>query len=198
MTVKLTVHNSGLTYDAGSASRLCSRRTVSTASLVTTITLYVHANSYCRRFCNIAEESTESTLGKFVMVVWLFLLLVITSSYTASLSTILTVQQLSTGITGLESLVSSGLPIGYQAGSFAYSYMRDNLNIHPSRLVSLVSSEEYESALKRGPADGGVVAIIDETPYVELFLSRQNDYGTVGKPFMKRGWGFVSYLYSIH
>ncbi|PIN14938.1 Glutamate-gated kainate-type ion channel receptor subunit GluR5 [Handroanthus impetiginosus] len=93
------------------------------------------------------NESTVSTLGRIVMIVWLFLLLVITSSYTASLSSILTVRQLSTGITGIESLISSGLPIGYQVGSFAYNYMINSLNIHPSRLVCLASLEEYESAL---------------------------------------------------
>ncbi|KAG6387005.1 hypothetical protein SASPL_152187 [Salvia splendens] len=136
-------------------------------------------------------ESTVSAAGKLVMVVWLFLLLVITSSYTASLSSILTVQQLSTSITGLDSLITSGLPIGYQVGSFAYTYMTNNLNIHPSRLISLGSPEEYEAALKRGPGNGGVAAIVDETPYVELFLSKQKDYGMAGQPFTKSGWGFA-------
>ncbi|KAK6120624.1 hypothetical protein DH2020_045636 [Rehmannia glutinosa] len=115
----------------------------------------------------------------------------ITSSYTASLSSILTVEQLSTCITGLDSLISSGLPIGYQVGSFAYSYMINSLNIHPSRLVSLGSPKEYESALRRGPTNGGVAAIVDEIPYVELFLSKQTDFGIVGQPFTKSGWGFA-------
>ncbi|KAI3465634.1 hypothetical protein Pfo_022297 [Paulownia fortunei] len=136
-------------------------------------------------------ENIVSTLGRIVMVVWLFLLLVITSSYTASLSSILTVQQLSTCITGVDSLISSGLPIGYQVGSFSYSYMSNYLNIHPSRLVSLGSPEEYESALRRGPTNGGVAAIVDEIPYVELFLSQQTDFEIVGQPFRKSGWGFA-------
>ncbi|KAG8364598.1 hypothetical protein BUALT_Bualt18G0013900 [Buddleja alternifolia] len=137
------------------------------------------------------REKVVSTLGKFVMVVWLFILLVITSSYTASLSSILTVQQLSTPITGINSLISSGLPIGFQVGSFAYSYMMDSLDIHRSRLVSLGSPEEYESALRRGPTNGGVAAIVDEIPYVELFLSKQSDFGIVGQTFTRSGWGFA-------
>lgn len=112
------------------------------------------------------------------MVVWLFLLLVITSSYTASLSSILTVQKLSTSITG----------------SFAYSYMCDSMSVHPSRLISLSSPEEYESAMRRGPANGGVAAVVDEIPYVELFLSKRSDFGIVGQPFSRSGWGFVSSL----
>ncbi|XP_009765707.1 glutamate receptor 3.7 isoform X2 [Nicotiana tabacum] len=137
------------------------------------------------------QENTVSTLGRMVMVVWLFLLLVITSSYTASLTSILTVQQLSSPITGIESLITSSSFIGYQVGSFAYSYLRDNLNISPSRLISLRSPEEFESALRRGSGNGGVMAIVDELPYVELFLQNRTDFGIIGRPFTKSGWGFA-------
>lgn len=126
------------------------------------------------------------------MLVWLFLLLVVTSSYTASLTSILTVQQLSSSITGMDSLIANKWPIGYQVGSFVYAYLRDNFNIPPSRLVSLRSPEEYESALRLGPRKrGGVAAIVDELPYVELFLANRTDFGIIGQPFTKRGWGFV-------
>lgn len=126
------------------------------------------------------------------MVVWLFLLMVITASYTASLTSILTIQQLSSPITGIDSLITSNWPIGYQVGSFAYDYLSESLHIPQSRLVSLGSPEEYERALRRGPNNGGVAAIIDELPYVELFLSKQSDFGIIGQPFTRSGWGFVS------
>ncbi|KAA8524600.1 hypothetical protein F0562_011023 [Nyssa sinensis] len=128
-----------------------------------------------------------------VMVAWLFLLLVITSSYTASLTSILTVQQLSSSITGIDSLIASNWPIGYQVGSFAYGYMTDSLYIPRSRLVPLGSPEEYDRALRQGPSNGGVAGIIDELPYVELFLSKQTDFdfGIIGQPFTKNRWGFA-------
>nr|GMD38471.1 glutamate receptor 3.7-like isoform X1 [Ipomoea batatas] len=138
------------------------------------------------------SENTISTLGRMVMLVWLFLLLVVTSSYTASLTSILTVQQLSSSITGMDSLTASNSPIGYQVGSFVYAYMRDNFNIPPSRLVQLRSPEEYASALRLGPGKrGGVAAIVDELPYIELFLANRTDFGIIGQPFAKKGWGFV-------
>ncbi|KAJ6401315.1 hypothetical protein OIU84_016684 [Salix udensis] len=65
------------------------------------------------------------------------------------------------------------------------------LYIPRSRLVSLGSPEEYESALRRGPSDGGVAAIVDELLYVELFLSKQKDFGIIGQPFTRAGWGFA-------
>ncbi|XAR55391.1 hypothetical protein NMG60_11035451 [Bertholletia excelsa] len=137
------------------------------------------------------QEKTVSTLGRIVMVIWLFLLLVITSSYTASLTSILTLEQLAPSITGIDSLIASDSPIGYQVGSFAHRYLAESLYIPESRLVSLGSPEEYDRALRLGPTNGGVAAIVDELPYVELFLSGQTDFAIVGQPFTKSGWGFA-------
>lgn len=131
------------------------------------------------------------------MMVWLFLLMVITSSYTASLTSILTIQQLSSPITGIDSLIASNERIGFQVGSFAESYMTDSLNIHPSRLVSLKTPDEYERQLLLGPANGGVAAIVDELPYVELFLANRSDFGIIGDMFTKNGWGFVSDFFVV-
>ncbi|KAI8551919.1 hypothetical protein RHMOL_Rhmol06G0224500 [Rhododendron molle] len=112
--------------------------------------------------------------------------------YTASLTSILTVQQLTSQIEGIESLISSSDPIGYQDGSFAYNYMIGELNIAPSRLKSLKSLEEYASALQLGPKKGGVAAIVDELPYIELFMYTTNcQFRTVGQEFTKSGWGFA-------
>jgi hypothetical protein len=132
-----------------------------------------------------------STLGRFVLIIWLFVVLIINSSYTASLTSILTVQQLSTGIQGLDSLLSSNDPIGYQVGSFARSYMMDELGVPASRLREL-AIDGYADSLQRGPSNGGVAAIVDELPYVELFLSTNCQFRTVGQEFTKSGWGFVS------
>ena len=139
-----------------------------------------------------------STLGRFVLIIWLFVVLIINSSYTASLTSILTVQQLTSRIEGIDSLVSSNEPIGIQDGSFARNYLMDELNIAGSRLVILKSQQEYSTALQLGPKNGGVAAIVDELPYIELFLSSTNcKFRTVGQEFTKSGWGFVSTIYII-
>lgn len=137
------------------------------------------------------RENTVSTLGRFVLLIWLFVVLIINSSYTASLTSMLTVQQLSSGIDGLDSLISSKDAIGYQVGSFAKNYMIENLNIRASRLVALGGPDEYARMLDLGPKAGGVAAIVDELPYVQLFLSKYCRFQTVGQEFTKSGWGFV-------
>lgn len=133
-----------------------------------------------------------STLGRLVLIIWLFVVLIINSSYTASLTSILTVQQLSSPIKGIESLRSSDEPIGYQVGSFAKHYLTEELRISKSRLVALGSPEEYAIALQKGPKNGGVAAVVDERAYIEIFLSSQCKFRIVGQEFTKTGWGFVS------
>lgn len=128
-----------------------------------------------------------------MLILWLFTVLVINSSYTASLTSILTVQQLSSRIQGIDSLTTSWEPIGIQDGSFVYRYLVDDLHVAESRLRVLKGEDEYIRALERGPSGGGVAAIIDELPYVEFFLSNTRcQFTTVGQEFTKSGWGFVS------
>ncbi|KAG8364601.1 hypothetical protein BUALT_Bualt18G0014200 [Buddleja alternifolia] len=138
------------------------------------------------------RENTVSTLGRLVLILWLFVVLIINSSYTASLTSILTVQQLSSGVRGIDSLISSSDPIGIQDGSFAYNYLINELSIAKSRLHILKSQDEYVNALERGPKGGGVAAIVDELPYIQLFLANTKcTFSTVGQVFTKSGWGFA-------
>uniref|UniRef100_A0A0E0Q348 Glutamate receptor n=1 Tax=Oryza rufipogon TaxID=4529 RepID=A0A0E0Q348_ORYRU len=132
------------------------------------------------------RENTVSTLGRLVLIIWLFVVLIINSSYTASLTSILTVQQLSTGIQGLDGLIASSDPIGFQVGSFAKSYLMQELGVPESRLRELAITD-YASSLQTGV----VAAIVDELPYVELFLSTNCQFRTVGQEFTKSGWGFA-------
>lgn len=138
------------------------------------------------------RENTVSTLGRGVLIIWLFVVLIINSSYTASLTSILTVQQLSSRIEGIDTLMTSNEPIGIQGGSFAKTHLIEELNIAESRIVSLQHPEDYARALQRGPKGGGVAAIVDELPYIELFLSTScNKFKIVGQEFTKSGWGFA-------
>ncbi|KAK1430731.1 hypothetical protein QVD17_13682 [Tagetes erecta] len=138
------------------------------------------------------REKIVSTLGRFVLILWLFVVLIITSSYTASLTSILTVQQLTSTIEGIDSLISSDDPIGVQEGTFSHNYLIRELNIPESRIKPLRDEVEYLNALHLGPEGGGVAAIVDELPYVELFMRYSKcEFRIVGQEFTKSGWGFA-------
>lgn len=133
------------------------------------------------------RENTVSSLGRMVLIIWLFVVLIINSSYTASLTSILTVQQLSSSIKGIETLITSNDRIGFQVGSFAENYLSDELDIPKSRLIALGSPEEYATALENGT----VAAVVDERPYIEVFLASHCKFSIVGPQFTRSGWGFA-------
>ncbi|XP_076921691.1 glutamate receptor 3.6-like [Bidens hawaiensis] len=137
------------------------------------------------------RENTLSTLGRMVLILWLFVVLIINSSYTASLTSILTVQKLYSPIKGIDSLMASKEPIGYQENSFVRNYLIAEYGIHESRLIPLSLPQDFEKALRDGPKNGGVAAVVDERAYVELFLSTRCDFSIVGQEFTKNGWGFA-------
>ncbi|GJU37053.1 glutamate receptor 3.4-like protein [Tanacetum coccineum] len=138
------------------------------------------------------RENVVSTLGRFVLIVWLFVVLIINSSYTASLTSILTVQQLTPSIEGIDSLISSKDPIGVPDGNFVYNYLIQELNIAESRIILLTDEVEFVNALRLGPEGGGVAAIVDELPYVELFMRYTScEFKIVGQKFTNSGWGFA-------
>lgn len=136
------------------------------------------------------REKTKSTCGRLVIIIWLFVVLIITSSYTANLTSILTVQKLIPTIQGISSLQASNDPIGYQTGSFVKDYLI-SINIAKERLKPLSTMTDYTKALMQGPNGGGVAAIVDEVPYVQLFLSLHCDFTIAGQEFTKGGWGFA-------
>ncbi|KAL6549153.1 hypothetical protein OROHE_008998 [Orobanche hederae] len=137
------------------------------------------------------RETTVSTLGRLVLIIWLFVVLIINSSYTASLTSILTVQHLYSPLKGIESLKEGNDPIGYQVGSFAEHYLIEGFGISKSRLKALGSPEEYATALQLGPEKGGVAAVVDERPYIELFLASHCKFRIIGQEFTRSGWGFA-------
>nr|GMC62348.1 glutamate receptor 3.6-like [Ipomoea batatas] len=142
-------------------------------------------------FFSANRENTISCLGRLVLMIWLFVVLIINSSYTASLTSILTVQHLFSPIKGIDTLLTTNDPIGYQRGSFVRNYLIEELGFHESRLVPFNVTEDYAKALKDGPSKGGVAAVVDERAFLELFLSTHCEFCIVGQEFTRNGWGFA-------
>ncbi|KAL7180618.1 hypothetical protein ACSBR1_043748 [Camellia fascicularis] len=109
------------------------------------------------------KERLISNLSRFVVIVWVFVVLLLTSSYTASLTSMLTVQKLQPSFTDVGALIKNG-------GTF----------------------EEYDDALTRGGKKGGVDVIIDELPYIRPFLAKYcSKYTMVGPVYRTAGLGFA-------
>ncbi|KAK2631951.1 hypothetical protein EUGRSUZ_L02214 [Eucalyptus grandis] len=131
------------------------------------------------------REKLISNWSKVVVIVWLFVVLILTSSYTANLSSMLTVHQLQSMPKG-ESIV---LPFNSPADQkFLIDLPFKKHSSYPLRKV-----EDYANALRDESQKGGISAIIDEIPYVKLFLSKYSDqYTTVETSlYGTEGFGFA-------
>ncbi|KAG8388845.1 hypothetical protein BUALT_Bualt02G0167300 [Buddleja alternifolia] len=129
------------------------------------------------------RERLQSNVSRFVMGVWLFVVLILTSSYIANLSSLLTIEQIK--------LTKSDY-IGYSANTPIRGIIGNNLNFRDNRLKPYQSPEEYDEALRKGSREGGVGAIIDEIPYIKIFLARYpHPYAMVQSLMTTNGFGFA-------
>lgn len=90
-------------------------------------------------------------------------------------------------IQDVETLKSSGQPVGYLAGSFVSEYLVEHLGIDRNKLKGYSSPQEYANAL----SNGSVAAIFDELPYICVFLSNQSGFTIVGETYKTGGLGFA-------
>jgi len=106
------------------------------------------------------------------MVIWVFAVLILTSNYTASLTSMLTtVQKLRPAVRDVNNLLGNGDYVGYQEGPFVYGELL-KMNFAPSKLRSNSTPAEYADALSRSSDDGGVASVFDEVPYLKVFVSQ--------------------------
>ena len=133
-----------------------------------------------------------SNLSRIVIVVWIFVVLILQSSFTANLASLLTIQKLKPEFTDVGELLRGGQNVGYQEGSFIYGHLR-SMGFEEKRIKNYTNPEDYAKALSLGTINGGVAAIFDEIPYINVFLSKYcSDYTMAGPVFKANGFGFVS------
>ncbi|CAA2958087.1 glutamate receptor -like [Olea europaea subsp. europaea] len=131
------------------------------------------------------RNMVANTWSILVLLFWLFLAFILSQSYTANLSAILTVDQ-------LKFAFSDEYCVGYQEGSFMKEFLKVQLNINESRLRSYSSAEQYHDAMSKGSKRGGIDAIFEEIPYMKIFLNKyDSQYKMVGPRYRTDGFGFA-------
>ncbi|XP_057458927.1 glutamate receptor 2.9-like [Lotus japonicus] len=138
------------------------------------------------------REKVVSNLARFVVAVWVFVVLILVQSYTASLTSFLTVEQLRPIITDVHQLLTNRMNVGYLQGSFVYGILKD-LGFHDDQLKTYNTPEECNELFIKGSANGGIAAAFDEIPYVILFLGKNcgSKYTTIEPRFKTGGFGYV-------
>lgn len=121
------------------------------------------------------------------MVVWLFVALVITQTYTANLTSMLTVQQLEPAFDALPK------PVGYCRGSFVSGYLKKVLHFRSDHIRPFNSPEECAEALR----SKAIAAAFLEVPFAKIFLGQYcKEFMSVGPTYKVGGFGFVMLSHS--
>ncbi|CAL5064271.1 unnamed protein product [Urochloa decumbens] len=133
------------------------------------------------------REDLKSNLSRFAVVVWVFVVLILQSSYTASLTSMLTVPQLEPAIGDYASLWHGAGRVGIMNNSFMKASMTRS-GFPQARLVPYRATQSFHEAL----LNGTIGAIVDETPYLRLFLKAYCDNFTQTAQTNKTGgFGFA-------
>ncbi|KAK2447380.1 glutamate receptor 2.7 [Trifolium repens] len=137
---------------------------------------------------SVHREKINSNSARVVVGVWLFLVLVLTSSYTANLSSLLTVPKLRSD-RNIEWLKQNNLPIGCASTSaFVRNYLIQVYNFPRQQIVDV--EDERDSMVKF--KNKNIAAIFAESPYVKVFLNKHcKDYTATTAAYKFGGLGFV-------
>ncbi|KAH1130872.1 hypothetical protein J1N35_002250 [Gossypium stocksii] len=131
-------------------------------------------------------EKLSSNLSRSVVVLWVFVVFILGSNYTATLTSMMTVQQIE---------FNSGKSIIGRATGPVTQGAIGNLNFlnSHSKSIRLTLLEEYAKALSEGSKNGGVSAIIEEMPYINILRQKYlTRYSMVGHVMpVTNGFGFA-------
>ncbi|KAF9662671.1 hypothetical protein SADUNF_Sadunf18G0078600 [Salix dunnii] len=143
------------------------------------------------------REKVVNNWTRFVLIIWIFMVLIISQSYTASLASMLTVKRLQPTFVDVKEIRKNGYFVGHQKNSFVKDFLLKDLNFNANMLKAYDTPEEYNDALSIGIRNGGVAAIFAEIPYVKLFLAKHcNKFQMVGPTYKTDGFGFAFPLQS--
>ncbi|KAL6191516.1 hypothetical protein ACLB2K_037906 [Fragaria x ananassa] len=139
------------------------------------------------------RDKVVKNWSRFVLIIWVFMVLILTQSYTASLASMLTVQKLQPAFTDIKEIQRNGYKVGYQNSSFIKGFLIEHLKFNETKLVPLETIQEYHNALSKGNKTDRVAAILDEVPYLKLFLHKTScsKYTMVGPTYKTDGFGFA-------
>lgn len=136
-----------------------------------------------------AGEKMHSNLTRMVMVSWLLLVLILTSCYTASLSSMLTVKKLQPNVTDIEWLKRNNMKIGCDGDSFVRSFLEKVERFHPENIIHVTDEYKYDDAFQNNT----IAAAFLELPYEKVFITEYCDRYTGSTPRTRfGGLGFVS------
>ncbi|KAG5516986.1 hypothetical protein RHGRI_037658 [Rhododendron griersonianum] len=126
------------------------------------------------------RERIQSNYARIVVVVWLFLALILTQSYTANLTSMLTLSKLRPKIWSREK-------VGCDENAFMKKYIQGELNFS-NEIIPIKDEDEYLARFK----NGSISAAFLENPYAKTFVNRYcRNFTLIPTKYSFGGFGFI-------
>ncbi|XP_010552000.1 PREDICTED: glutamate receptor 1.3-like isoform X2 [Tarenaya hassleriana] len=126
------------------------------------------------------RESLKHNLSRFVVIIWVFAVLILTSSYTATLTSMMTIQQIR--------FKTNQNYVGHLYGSLIAKLVLDSSTFRASRYKGLNTSDDYARAL----SNRSVSYVVDEMPYLKVLLGENpTEFLMVKTQTTTNGFGFM-------
>ncbi|KAJ6344703.1 hypothetical protein OIU76_006265 [Salix suchowensis] len=134
------------------------------------------------------RQPLTSNLSRLVLTPWLFVILIVVASFTASLSSAMTVSRLEPSVVDIETLQRTNAPVGCNGNSFIVRYLINVLLFRPENIKRINSIHDYPEAFETGY----VKAAFFVEPHAKVFLGKYcKGYTKAGPTFKLGGFGFV-------
>ncbi|KAJ9690578.1 hypothetical protein PVL29_012963 [Vitis rotundifolia] len=125
----------------------------------------------------------RSNITRVVIVAWLFVVFVLTSSYTASLSSMLTVQRLEPNVTDIEWLKATRSVVGCNGAAFMREFLENVFNFDGAHIKNISNQNQYHGEFQ----SGNISAAVPGLPHAKIFTSLFCKNYTAGQPLNRFG-----------
>ncbi|KAL6312410.1 hypothetical protein AAG906_029021 [Vitis piasezkii] len=105
------------------------------------------------------RETIRSNITRVVIVVWLFVVFILTSSYTASLSSMLTVRRLDSNVIDIEWLKATRSVVGCNGASFVRQYLENVFNFEGAHIKNISNQNQYHGEFQSGNISAAVLGL---------------------------------------
>ncbi|CAK9312566.1 unnamed protein product [Citrullus colocynthis] len=140
------------------------------------------------------REPVKNGLARLVLGPWLFAVLVVTASFTASLTSMMTISWSQPSVQDVDTLKQMGATVGCNTNSFICDYLNETQKFNTTKIKRINSINEYPDAFE----NGSIQAAFFISPHAKVFLAKFCTGYTKGvSSFMLSGVGYVSLLLLI-
>ncbi|PQQ15592.1 glutamate receptor 2.9-like [Prunus yedoensis var. nudiflora] len=134
------------------------------------------------------RERVQSNWARLVLAPWLVVILVVTATFTASLTSMMTVSRVQPSVLDVETLKRTNATVGCNGNSFIVRYLINVLEFRPENIKSIASISDYPNAFERKD----IAAAFFVAPHAKVFLAKYcKGYIKSGPVYKPSGFAFV-------